>query len=61
MVADICTGYVYHVAVTRDNGIDVYCMKSESRIEGPYEFGVKPKSRQEAEEAKPKPKMKDIE
>jgi len=25
-----------------DNGIDAYCMKEETRLEGPWEFGVRP-------------------
>ena len=29
-------------AVTRDNGIDAYCMKEETRAEGPFEFGTRP-------------------
>jgi len=28
-----------------DNGIDAYCMKDETRIEGPWEFGVRPLQR----------------
>lgn len=29
--------------VTRDNGIDMYCRKEETRIAGPYSFGTMPK------------------
>lgn len=28
--------------VEKDNGIDAYCMKVETRLEGPWEFGVRP-------------------
>lgn len=31
--------------VVTDNGIDAYCMKEETRIEGPWEFGVRPVQR----------------
>lgn len=29
-------------AVKRNNGADDYCMKKETRLEGPFEYGVKP-------------------
>ena len=29
-------------AVKRDNGANEYCMKTETRVAGPWEFGVKP-------------------
>lgn len=32
----------HYVKVHRDNGVDAYCMKEETRVEGPFEFGVKP-------------------
>lgn len=25
-----------------NNGADRYCLKEETRVEGPYEFGIKP-------------------
>jgi len=28
--------------VYNDNGADAYCMKEDTRIEGPWEFGTKP-------------------
>jgi len=28
--------------VTRDNGASDYCLKEDTRIEGPWEFGIKP-------------------
>jgi len=28
-----------------DNGVDAYCMKEETRVEGPWEFGVRPVQR----------------
>jgi len=28
--------------VEKDNGIDAYCMKEETRVDGPWEFGVRP-------------------
>lgn len=28
-----------------NNGADEYCMKDDTRIEGPWEFGVKPKNK----------------
>lgn len=28
--------------VKRDNGVDAYCMKEDTRVEGPWEFGEKP-------------------
>lgn len=31
--------------VKKDNGAAEYCMKEETRIEGPYEFGIKPVQR----------------
>lgn len=33
---------VHFVNVQKDNGADLYCMKEESRVEGPFEFGDKP-------------------
>lgn len=33
---------VHFVNVQKDNGADLYCMKEESRVEGPFEFGEKP-------------------
>ena len=31
--------------VKQDNGASVYCLKQETRLEGPWEFGVKPARR----------------
>lgn len=31
--------------VEHDNGIDAYCMKEDTRVEGPWEFGVRPVQR----------------
>lgn len=28
--------------VKRNNGADDYCLKEDTRVEGPYEFGTKP-------------------
>lgn len=33
---------VHFVQVKQNNGADTYCMKEESRLDGPYEFGEKP-------------------
>jgi hypothetical protein len=30
--------------VTRDNGASAYCLKEESRVEGPWEIGSKGRS-----------------
>lgn len=35
-------GDVHIQSVSRNNGADDYCMKEETRIAGPWEFGVKP-------------------
>ena len=32
----------HFVPVKRDNGASEYCLKEETRLEGPWEFGVKP-------------------
>lgn len=31
--------------VVRNNGADKYCMKEDTRLDGPWEFGVKPVER----------------
>lgn len=31
------------VAVTRDNGASAYCLKEETRVDGPWEYGTKGK------------------
>lgn len=31
--------------VKKDNGVQAYCMKEDTRLEGPWEFGVKPVKR----------------
>lgn len=31
--------------VKKNNGADAYCMKEDTRIEGPFEFGIKPVKR----------------
>lgn len=33
---------VHFCNVKKDNGADTYCMKEDSRVDGPYEFGEKP-------------------
>ena len=35
---------VHFVQVKQNNGADTYCMKEESRLDGPYEFGENPSS-----------------
>lgn len=32
----------HYEAVGKDNGVDAYCMKKDTRVEGPIEHGVKP-------------------
>lgn len=32
----------HYIGVNIDNGVGKYCMKDESKIEGPWEFGIKP-------------------
>lgn len=40
----LCQGA--HVEIVRvNNGADQYCLKEESRVEGPWTFGVKPARR----------------
>jgi len=34
--------------VLRDNGASSYCLKEESRVDGPWEFGCKPVRRNNA-------------
>lgn len=36
---------VHFCNVKKDNGADTYCMKEDSRVDGPYEFGEKPMKR----------------
>ena len=36
---------VHAIPVTVDNGADAYVTKAETRIDGPWEFGVKPVKR----------------
>lgn len=39
-----CFSKEIHIeSVYRDNGADEYCLKEETRVDGPWEFGVKPK------------------
>lgn len=33
---------IHYIGVKVNNGADSYCLKEESRVEGPFEFGVKP-------------------
>lgn len=33
----------HYEVVKKDNGVGPYCMKEETRLDGPYEFGVKPR------------------
>ena len=40
--------HVHFEKVKRDNGADAYCMKEETRIEGPWEYGIKPVKRASA-------------
>lgn len=35
-------GTVHIEIVKRDNGAGDYCMKEDTRLEGPFEFGTKP-------------------
>lgn len=35
----------HYERVNYDNGADRYCMKEETRVEGPWEFGIKPVKR----------------
>jgi Putative viral replication protein. len=35
----------HFTAVKRDNGASDYCLKEDTRVEGPWEFGVKPARR----------------
>jgi len=35
-------GRAHFELVKRDNGASDYCLKEETRVEGPWEFGVKP-------------------
>lgn len=32
----------HYEIVRKDNGVDAYCMKDDTRVEGPIEHGVKP-------------------
>lgn len=35
-----------HIEIVKvNNGADAYCMKEETRVEGPWEFGIKPVQR----------------
>lgn len=35
-----------HIEIVKvNNGADTYCMKEDTRLEGPYEFGIKPVKR----------------
>lgn len=34
---------IHIVPVTKDNGIDMYCCKEETRLEGPFQHGEMPK------------------
>lgn len=35
----------HYIGVNLDNGVAKYCMKEDTRVEGPFEFGVKPVER----------------
>lgn len=35
----------HYIGVTLDNGVGKYVMKDDTRVEGPWEFGVKPVQR----------------
>lgn len=32
----------HYEPVKADNGVDAYCMKTDTRIDGPFELGKKP-------------------
>jgi len=34
--------HAHFEVVKRDNGASSYCLKEETRLEGPWEFGIKP-------------------
>lgn len=36
--------------VTKDNGASSYCMKEDTRLDGPWEFGTKPLKRNDAKD-----------
>ncbi len=38
-------GKAHFEPVKKNNGADKYCMKEETRVDGPWEFGVKPVQR----------------
>lgn len=44
-------------AVQRNNGADDYCMKEDTRVEGPYEFGSKPLRRNNKRDMKERNKQ----
>jgi len=51
--------HCHYEPVKVDNGAAKYCMKEETRVEGPYEFGIKPvvrSSKTDWEEVKEKAK-----
>lgn len=35
----------HYIGVQLDNGVGKYCMKDDTKIEGPWEFGIKPVQR----------------
>ena len=35
----------HYELVVKNNGADRYCMKDDTRVEGPFEFGIKPARR----------------
>jgi len=37
-----CDKRLHIEAVKVNNGADTYCMKEDTRIDGPYEFGIRP-------------------
>jgi len=38
-------GQAHYEPVKINNGADDYCLKEDTRVEGPWEFGVKPVKR----------------
>lgn len=45
-----CCKHAHFTPVKKDNGIDAYAMKVETRLEGPWEYGVRPVQRNSRED-----------
>jgi len=43
-------GSASYSAVGKDNGASSYCLKEETRVDGPWEFGEKPLKRNDAQD-----------